>query len=253
MYLLASLLLGFVITIFLLSKIAEMLHAKEPGMLRIFAASLVGGIAASVAVLPIGWFVKGIDPLIMLLLTISIMFIVSSMAFKYINVMSWGGAITTNIANIVLSLVAVTAAVVLNGVPFDETLKSVGAGVSSTGALPEEYAYQAPAEEELVEAEEEIEDQVFKEADLLPPGTVKEIEAKKNKVIKAPRFRVVSINSIRSMVGKKIRIVNTNGNSITGALKDVVNNDAVIEQRMGGGVAVTPISLSKITKLEVYR
>lgn len=249
MYLIGSLLLAFFITLYLLSRIAEMLHAKEPGMPRVFAASLLGSITATIAVISLSLFIKEIDPLIMLILTISIMFIISSMAFKYINVMTWGGAITTNIANIALSLVALTVSVVLNGVSIDETLKIVNVNVSNTGLVPEEYAYQ---ETENIDTEEYVEES-FKEIDLLPAGTVKEIKAKKRKVYKEPKFQVVSISSIRSMVGKKIRILNTNGNTIEGALKNVINNDAVIEQRMNGGLAVTPIALSKINKLEVYR
>jgi len=254
MYLFASLIVAFVITLYLVSRIATMLNAKEPGMPRVFVASLVGGIAASLAVIALGMFVEGLDPLVMLILSISIMFFMSSMAFKYINIMSWGGAITTNIANIALSLIGVTAAVVLTGGSINDTFKMVNSGVSSTGVLPaSETAGFESSQEIAVEEFDEADDEIFREKDFLPAGTVKEMEEKKNIVIKSPRFRVVSINSIRSMVGKRIRIVNTNGNSITGSLKNVVNNDAVIEQRMEGGVAVTPISLSKITKLEVYR
>ena len=88
---------------------------------------------------------------------------------------------------------------------------------------------------------------------MLPAATVKEMEAKKNKVYKEPKYRVISLNNIRSAVGKNIRIKNTNGTSIIGALKNINANDLVIEQRINGGLATTPISFARIEKLEVYR
>ena len=61
------------------------------------------------------------------------------------------------------------------------------------------------------------------------------------------------MSDARFAVGKNIRIKNTNGRSITGALKNINANDLIIEQRINGGLAVTPISFAKIEKLEVYR
>ncbi len=111
---------------------------------------------------------------------------------------------------------------------------------------------QAVANEEELALDDDIEP-TFKESDLLPAGTIRELKAKEKKVYIEPKFRVVSISSIRSAVGKNIRILNTNDTSITGLLRKVNGNNAVIEQHLGGGVATTPVSLAKIRKLEVYR
>ncbi len=277
MVLVGSLILAFLITLFLVSKIASMLHAKKPDMGRIFLASIVGGIAAAITLIPLGIFLGGIDPNIMLILSIAIVFIVSSMAFKFINVMTWGGAITTNIANIVLSLVALTASVVLNGGSINDTVAKMGSVAKenanmvqsvTTGDLdtvmskePEKAAEDANIDQEgneVVAIDKELElnndfEPTFKESDLLPAGTVKELKAKEKKVYIEPKYRVVSISSIRSAVGKNIRILNNNDTSITGLLRKVNGNNAVIEQRLEGGVATTPVSLAKIRKLEVYR
>lgn len=280
MILVGSLILAFLITLFLVSKIASMLHAKKPDMGRIFLASIVGSFAAAITLIPLGIFLGGIDPNIMMILSIAIVFIVSSMAFKYINVMTWGGAITTNIANIVLSLVALTASVVLNGGSINDTVakmssiakenanmvQSVAKGDLNAG-MPSEYentgeatqdAFMDQEGNEIVANDEELDldggiEPTFKESDLLPAGTVKELKAKEKKVYIEPKFRVVSISSIHSAVGKNIRILNNNDTSITGLLRKVNGNNAVIEQRLGGGVATTPVSLAKIRKLEVYR
>ncbi|MEB8431296.1 hypothetical protein OO007_03590 [Cocleimonas sp. KMM 6892] len=270
MILVGSLIFAFLITLFLVSKIASMLHAKKPDMGRIFLASIVGSIAAAITLIPLGIFLGGIDPNIMLILSIAIVFIVSSMAFKYINVMTWSGAITTNIANIVLSLVALTASVVLNGESIDETLSKISgvakenanmvqsvakgdldAVMSKDTSMEQESNEQAAMDEEVA-LDDDIEP-TFKESDLLPAGTIKELKAKEKKVYIEPKFRVVSISSINSAVGKNIRILNSNDASITGLLRRVSGNNAVIEQHIGGGIATTPISLAKIRKLEVYR
>jgi len=269
MYLIGSLLLAFGVSIFAVSKIAEMLHAKKPGMERVFIASLVGGIAAFATLVAISVFVKNIEPMILMVGSLLAMFIVSTIAFKSINQMSWSGAITTNIANVALVLMTTTAAVVLNGESIGKAIESVqntfktnttiaeslASGNIDINAIQNELNEQANgdelAEEETLE--DENLDPVFKEIDLLPPATVKELEAKKKIVYKEPKFRVISLSNARSAIGKSIRIKNANGNSIVGALKNVRGNDLVIEQRINGGLAVTPISLAKIKKLEVYR
>lgn len=269
MYLIGSLLLAVGISVFVVSKIAEMLHAKKPAMERIFLASLVGGIAAFITLVALGALVKDVDPMIMMIISILAMFIVSSLAFKSINQMSWSGAITTNIANIAIVLMTVTAAVVLNGESIGKVIKSVqntfntntviveniAAGNTDIAAITDEINSQSESmeSEEEVALEDEDFEPTFKEVDLLPAGTVKELEAKKNKVYKAAKFRVISLSNARSAVGKNIRIQNTNGRSITGALKTINANDLVIEQRINGGLAITPISFAKIEKLEVYR
>ena len=264
MYLIGSLLLALGITVFVVSKVAEMLHAKKPGMERILVASLVGSVAAAIALIALGIFVKDLDPMMMMILSVVVMLLVSTAAFKSINVMSWSGAITTNIANITLVLMTGTAAVVLNGVSLDETIKSVqntftdnaelAEGIAK-GNVDEVIAARAQTEEnaeEVAELDEELEP-VITELDLLPEATVKEIKAKEKRVYREPKYHVISISNIRSAVGKKVRIKNTKGNNIIGALKSVNGNDAVIERRMGNGLAITPISFAKISKLEVYR
>ncbi len=238
MYLIGSLLLAFGISVFAVSKIAEMLHAKKPGMERILLASLVGGIAAFVTIVALSALVKNVDPMILMILSIIAMFIVSTLAFKSINQMSWSGAITTNIANIALVLITGTAAIVLNGESFDKTIKSVQNTFNTNTAIVEglasgntdtmgiiDVANDQASDEQLVE-EDEL-DPTFKEVDLLPAATVKELEAKKKIVYKEPKFRLISLSNIRSAVGKNIRIKNSKGQNIVGALKNVRNNDLI--------------------------
>jgi len=266
MYLIGSLLLALGLSVFVVSKVAEMLQAKKPAMERILLASLIGSIAAFATILALSALVKNVDPMIMMIVSILAMFIVSTLAFKSINEMSWSGAITTNIANIALVLITGTAAVVLNGESVDKTIKSVqkifntntaiveglASGNTDTMSIIDEASKQAD-NEELVD--DDNLDPTFKEVDLLPAATVKELADNKKRATerRAPKFRVISLNNARSAVGKNIRIKNTNGRSIIGALRNISANDLIIEQRINGGLATTPISMARIQKLEVYR
>jgi small nuclear ribonucleoprotein (snRNP)-like protein len=270
MYLIASFIVALAITIFLVSKIAEMLQAKRSGMSWIFLASTIGAFVAALTLVPLGLFVEGLDPNVMLILTVVIMLIVSSMAFKYINKMNWGSAITTNIANIVLSLVAITAAVVLNGGSLDETYETVSNSITKNTNMVSQVAsgdfnsrsddsvtangeMQVLAEDAETQEESDIEEPLVTELDLLPLGTVEEIAKKKTQVYIEPKYHVISISNIRSVVGKPIRILKKNGNKITGSLERISGNDIVVLQRLSNGSATTPISLASIKKLEVYK
>ena len=268
MYLIGSLLLALGISVFAVSKVAEMLHAKKPGMERILLASLVGSIAAFATIVVLGAFVKDVDTTLMLILSLLAMFIVSTLAFKSINVMSWSGAITTNVANIALVLITGTAAVVLNGESIDKTIASVENTFKTNSTIVENIATGKTdgmnvIDESNIENKNEIPtekiaidgdlDPSIKELDLVPASTVKKLDAKKEVVFKAPKYRVISLNNIRSAMDENIRIESTNGHSIVGALKNIDNNDLIIEQRINGGLATIPIAFSKIQKVEVYR
>lgn len=268
MYLIASLVVAFGISVFAVSKIAHMLHAKKPGMERVFLASLIGGIAAFATAVALSALVKNLDPMVMVLVSVLSMLIVSSLAFKTINQMSWGGAITTNIANVALVLMTSTIAIVLNGESIQETVQSVhkafntnavivenlASGNTDIAAISDDIEKKVGTDDEALAAEdEEVEDTPIREKDLLPAAAVKELEAKKKVVYKAPKFRVISLDKVRSAVGKSVRVKNKSGRRIVGALRKIDGNDLVIEQRINGGVAITPVSVAKIKTIEVYR
>ena len=272
MYFYASLFAAFVITLIVVSKIAEMLLAKRHQIGWVLLASLVGGGMAVVSYLLLSIFAKGIDPMVMLIVSLTTMFVVSGAAFKYINQMSWTGAITTNIANIVVVLITMTAAVVLNGESLEEKLlaintmakdnvsivESVASG-DQTDVLAEDTSLEMSGEEtalpeELVEANEfEDEEPLITELDLLPPGAVKALERKERVVYKEPKYHVTNVGNVRTLVGYTVRILKSNGNTISGALKKVSGSEVYIEQRISNGTAVAPIAIAKIRKLEVYR
>ncbi len=270
MYFAASLFLAFAITLLFVSHIAKMLLAKRPGIGWIFLSSLVGGILAGIALIPIKIYVVDVEPMVMMIISLVVVLIVSSAAFKYINQMSWGGAITTNISNVVISLVTVVVAVFINGESIQDTVSMVTSTAKNNTVIVESVATGELDVSEVLDAQNNInsdadtiqdqdvqeeDDLVITELDLLPPSAVKEIEAKKNKVFREPKFRVISLGDINTAVGRKIRILKSNGRTILGSLKSVNGNSITISRRLTAtsGEAVTPIALAKIQKLEVYR
>ena len=279
MYFYASLFAALIVTLLIVSKIAKMLLAKRYSIQWILLASLVGTAFAAVAYVLVSTFVKGVEPMAMLILSITVLALVLSGAFKYINKMSWSSAITTVIATIAVGLIGTTAAIVLNGKSFNDTLALIGTTakekVSIAQNLAEDMkdgeislqAFEEPAGEELVDEngeevlpedsmEESLDDTLepkLTENQFIPPAALQEIKKREKKVYIEPKYRFISVGSIRSVVGKPIRILKRNGKVIEGSLKKINGSDAYVAQRMSTGVATTPISIAKIRKLEVYR
>lgn len=280
MYFYASLLAAFVITVIVVSKIAQMLLAKRFTFSWVLLASLTGGVAAAIAYVLLSIFVNGIEPMVILIVSLLTMFIVSSAAFKVINKMSWTNAITTNIANIAVILITMIAAVVLNGKSLEEEFTSIhskakdqmsmiesvatnlqGSGVingaeivfedkqSDNIALDDELT-----SEPLVDNDEFTEEEpIISERDLLLPSAVKALEKKENLVYIEPKFRSIGVGSLGSLVGQTIRIIKSNGSTISGSLKSINGSDAYVAQRISNGIATIPVAIAKIRKLEVYR
>ncbi len=279
MYFYASLFAALIVTLVVVSKVAKMLLAKRYSMEWILLASLVGAVFATVAYVLVSTFVKGVEPMAMLILSISVMFVASSVAFKFINQMSWSSAVTTNVASIAVGLIAVTAAVVLNGKSFNDTLATVNMTVTDKVSMVQNVAedmndgemslqaVEESADEALVDEngeevlpednmEESLDDGLepkLTENQFIPPAALREMKKKEKKVYIEPKYRFISVGSIHSVVGKPIRILKRNGKVIAGSLKKINGSEAYIAQRLSSGVATTPISIATIRKLEVYR
>ena len=281
MYFYASLLAAFIITVIVVSKIAQMLLAKRFTFPWVLLASLIGGIAATISYVLLSIFVNGIDPMVMLIVSLSTMFLISSAAFKVVNQMSWTGAITTNVANIAVILMTMTAAVVLNGKSLEEEFVSINSNLKDQMSMVESAAENLQngiviSEDEMVFDDEQSaevmtndkeqvpetmvkkdefidEEPIISERDLLPPSAVKALEKQKEIVYTEPKFHTIGVGNIGSLVGRTIRILKSNGNTISGALKSVNGSDAYVAQRISNGIATTPIAIAKIRKLEVYR
>ena len=259
MYLMLSMLVAVMVTLFLVSKIAKMLLAKRSGLEWITIASIVSALIAVVTYITLNIYVAGLEPMIMLGITLGAMILFSSIAFKLINQMSWGAAIATNVANVVIMLATSVGAIVLNGESLSEIVNSVTHSAQRNTKMVDsmvngteitEPAVTGIPEEEVLEDSEA--EPMVTELDLLPKGALKEQE-KKKRIYVAPKFHVVSIDRINSLVGHSLKIHTTKGSIVLGQLQKIEGSDAILYRRVQGGTAVTPIPFSSIKKLEVYR
>ncbi len=285
MYFALSLAAAAVITFYLVGRITKMLHAKRHGPVWVFVASLVGLGLSSLSLVPLGIYIKGLEPMEMFIVTLALVFVIMSLAFKYINQMNWSAAITTNVANIVIGLITVVTAIVVNGESLEDSFRTVAHMTKEKASLVQSVVSgeevlneseqeviaddldannsdvadeppEATMADDLAATEGESEDALepsLSELDLLPPAAVAEIKKKKQHVYVEPKFRVISLGALNSAVGKTIRIHRKNADSVTGVLVKRSARDVVIKQRMKGGSAITPIAVSRISKLEVYR
>lgn len=274
MYYIASLVFAFLITLLFVSKVAEMLLAKRFSIKWIALASISGVIAAAIAYLLLSVFIIDVEPMVMMIVSLSVMFLSFCAAFKYINKMSWPSAITTGVANIASILIALTAAVVLNGESLEKEFETIAKSVKSntsmvkavvTGEegieisedLSEEVLLDENGEAITESLDEEFVDEsiepVVKEIDLMLPAAIAEIKKRENKTYKEPKYHLANVNSIHSFVGKPIRILRSNGSVIAGSLKKINGSSAYVAQRLYSGVATVPVSIASIRKLEVYR
>ena len=261
MYLMLSLLVAVGVTLFIVSKIAKMLLAKRSGLEWITVASIVSALIAVVTYITLNIYVAGLEPMMMLGITFGAMILFSSIAFKTINQMSWGAAIATNVANVVIMLATAVGAVVLNGESLNKIVDSITHSAKSNTMMvssmvkgsdivePTFTEVGIPEEDMLEDSESEP---MITELELLPKDEIKE-EQKKKPVFIAPKYQVVSIDNIKSFVGKSLKIHTTKNTVIIGQLKQVKGDDAMLYRRVNGGTAITPIAFSSIKKLEVYR
>jgi len=271
MYFAASLFVALVITLLLVSKIAKMLNAKRFEINWVFFALIIGIGLTTIAVILLNMFVQNQEPNIMLAMTLITALIVSSAAYKYINKLNWSGALTLNMASMAIGLLSLVTAVVINGKSVSETFDTLNISAKNNTAMIKSIATgesinnnrEAISEDDSegtivgtendISAENDAENESITELDLLPAGTIRDIKKKENRVYTEPKFRVISIGSIHSAIGHKIRIHRKNGNTIIGALKRIDGNDAVISKYSNKGTVVMPISIAKIHKLEVYK
>jgi hypothetical protein len=151
MYLILTLLASAAITFFIASKIAKYFLAKRPEVKWVILASLASALIVFTTYIGLNIIVAWIDlsatdpsqtltklhPIVMLVITITTLLLLSSVAFKVINQMCWGSAIATNVASVAIMFII--------------SLSSVMLIDSSAGKL--ETAKAAPSEEITIKDE----------------------------------------------------------------------------------------------------
>ena len=274
MYLMLSLLVAAGITLFVVSKIAKMLLAKRPGLEWVTVASIVSALIALFTYVTLTIYVVGLEPMMMLGITFAAMIVFSSIAFKVINKMSWGAAIATNVANVVIFVATSVAAVVINGESLSKVVNSIAHNAKSNTMMVDSMVNGSNNVSDTVEIgipeeemhEDDTSEPMTTELELLPEDVIEgeaQAEIKQKPITAAPKYQkqqkhqqkyqVVNIDNIKSLIGRSLKIHTNQGRVIVGQLKQVNGNDAMLYRRVNGGTAVTPVEFSSIKKLEVYR
>ncbi|MCK5902934.1 MAG: hypothetical protein KAG28_07270 [Cocleimonas sp.] len=247
-------LLAFVITLWITSFFARLLHAEKPDMAWVLLV-WVFGIGLSFGIL-FGFKSIVTDKLFLLLASYSIPFLILTLSYKFINKMNWAGAITTNITAIAVGIISTVIMIVLLGKPLDSTIIHLASRVGLAQDVP-----VAEEKERTIDQSIDIDHDivpVLKDKDLLNPHVIVALKRQQNAnelSYKGRKFQPISIRRVNEIVGYTIRIEKVGGSVWEGSLNKVEEKggELVIKIILAGGTATAPIAISSITKLEVYR
>ena len=240
--------LAFLITLWITSFFATLMGAKKADTVWVLMAWSVS-LLLSIVVL-VGLNFIGLDQTITLVLTYFIPFVIFTFVYKILNKMNWVAAITTNITVISVGVIATVMVIISVGKPLDKTIISLA---SDTGLLLDNTNMAVLDEEEEYEYEEE---ELLTDQDLLSEKVIAALERQKKRreqAYNAPKFQLISVQRANGAIGYRVRLLRNNGHVLEGLLSTIENEEFIVKQTLQGGVATTPIAISSVKKLEVYR
>lgn len=246
----------FLITLWLTSHIAKQLFARQPGMSWIFTAWLVGIIFSFASLILLD--VLALEPMLTVILQLAMPVFFSTLAFVLFTQVSWGGALTTNIAGVFIGLILSVVALVVLGLPLDKTFSSARVLLHNGKAEITSLVTGKPADLIVTEApvieEDDIElEPVYTSRDFLPEATQKALAKQDEAVLKTAKYHDINVFNARRAVGKLVRASWKDGRVLSGKLESVQGGDLIVTLRRKEGLAQVPIAMSKLKKLEVYR
>ena len=250
------LIVTFLITLWLTSHIAKQLYARQPGMPWVFTAWLVGIIFSFASLILLD--VLALEPMLTVILQIAMPVFFSTLAFVLFTQVSWGGALTTNIAGVFIGLILSVVALVVLGLPLDKTFSAAKVLLHNGKAEITSLVTGKPADlivtESPVIEEDDIElEAVYTSRDFLPEETQKALAKQDEVVLKTAKYHDINVFNARRAVGKLVRASWKDGRVSSGKLESVQGGDLIVTLRRKEGLAQVPIAMSKLKKLEVYR
>ncbi|HIO92475.1 MAG TPA: hypothetical protein EYG68_06460 [Leucothrix mucor] len=243
--------IAFAVTLWITSFFARLLNAKKANMAWIAVSWLIGIILSVVAV--IGVNILALEQYLEVAATYFLPLVIFTLVYKVINQMDWMAALTTNIVAIAVGIIAVVLTIVSLGKPLETTIVNLA---SKAGFLDKNIAEKSDTLMAEVDVEEDEIEPVFKDADLLNPRVIKALAIQKNqkeKGYKEPKFHLISVRYASGAIGYKVRLSQNNGKIVEGSLSKIQGGQLVVKQNLYGGIATTPIAISSVKKLEVYR
>jgi len=236
----------FLITLWVTSFLAGLMRAKKPQMVWIFASWLIATLLSIVGIFALRYLV--FDKLIIDILMYLIPLYLFTFVYRFVNKMNWMAAIATTTTAFSVGMIAIVMLIIALGKPLDKTIINIAAYVG--------FADQ-PFAEKIVSEEEEEETRVFSEQELLNPqvraALIAQEERQQQRYKQQLTFKIISTQQAKSAIGYKIRLAKTNGKVFEGILSNIQQGQLIIEHRLYGGIATTPIALNSVKKLEVYR
>jgi hypothetical protein len=237
--------IAFLITLWVTSFLAGLMRAKKPEMIWIFIAWITATLLSIIGIFSLRYLL--IDKLIIEVLMYLIPLFLFTFIYRLINKMNWMAAITTTTTAFSVGIIAVVMLIISLSKPLDKTIIDMA---TTMGFVDEQFV------EKTVSEEQEEESGVFSEQELLNPQVRAALEAQKERQqqrYKQLTFKRISTQQANTAIGYKIRLAKTNGKVFEGTLSNIQHGQLIIEHRLYGGVATTPIALNSVKKLEVYR
>jgi len=234
----------FLVTLWVTSFLAGLMGAKKPEMVWIFMAWIIAIILSAIGIFSLRYLL--IDKFILDVLMYLIPFFMFTFVYHSMNKMNWVAAITTTTTAFSVGTIAVVMLIISLGKPLDKTIIHMA-------------SYIGFADEQFVEktmSEEREDSGFFSEQELLNPQVIAALEVQKKRQqqsYKKLTFKAISTQQAKSAIGYKIRLAKENGKVFEGILSNIQRGQLIIEHRLYGGVATTPIALNSVKRLEVYR
>ena len=250
------LIVTFLTTLWLTSHIAKQLFARQPGMPWVFVSWVVGIIFGFASLILLDVLV--LEPMLTVILQIVMPVFFSTLAFVLFTQISWGGALTTNIAGVFIGLILSVVALVVLGLPLEKTFGAARVVLHNGKAQVTSMITGKPADVIVTDAPVAIDEQielepVYTSRDFLPEAAQKALAKQDEVVLKTAKYHDMNVFNARRAVGMLIRASWKDGRVATGKLEAVEGGDLIVTLRRKEGLAQVPIAMSKLKKLEVYR
>ncbi len=240
--------LAFLITLWITSFFAILMGAKQANMIWVLAAWLIGGILSATVLVGLNLNFLVLDKMTCVLLSYFIPFVIFTFIYKFLNKMDWLAAIVTNITVIALAVITTVIVIITLGKPLDKTIVSLASdlGLVDTTAIATEAVVEEDYQEEAI----------LSDQDLLSDKVILALERQQKQQRQSyskPKLQFLSLKRANSAIGYKIRLLRNNGKTLEGLLSSIEGEQLIVQQTLHGGIATTPILMSLVKKLEVYR
>lgn len=244
--------IAFIATLWITSFFAQLLHAKKSDMVWIALSWLVA-VIISIAML-LGVKLLVIDPYLEVAAMYFLPLLSFTLVYKIVNKMNWGAAITTNVIAITVGAIAVVVTIISSGKPLEKTLTEIA---TAAGFVDDVIVDNTTvSSNDIDDTEKEFMDAILTDVDLLSPKVAAALKTQKKreaKSYKEPEFQLISLRRASGAIGYTIRLLQNNGEIVEGSLRKIRGGELIVKQNIYGGTAITPISMSSVKKLEVYR